>query len=236
MKRKYEFKLKNILLLLLTLSYVVFNLYAYRNHNRVMSFRVVRRYGSKAMKIALVGEKNTFSSFLKSLKQDASFRELFNDVLARVSEYDAFFFECPAINADSSETQRFEFILRKSETLSKVSPNPRAFSSHLPPKDTYGAAVFPNLGRDAMLVAPSDAPANADYAHLASFVRNAPPKQVHIFWRDVATATLSRLKEEKDRPVWLSTSGLGISWLHVRLDTRPKYYTHDEYRIFSSSS
>ena len=234
MKRKYEFKLVNILLLL-TVSFVVFNFYAFRNHDRVMSFKIVKRYGSNAMKIALEGETNTFSSFLKSLKQDASFRKLFNDVLAKVSpDYEAYFFECPAVNAKSSETQRFEFVLRKSETLSKVTPNPRAFSSHLPPQDTYGAAVFPNLGRDAVLVAPSDAPANADYAHLASFVRNAPPKQIHIFWRDVATATLSRLKEEKDRPVWLSTSGLGISWLHVRLDSRPKYYTHDEYRTFSS--
>jgi len=29
---------------------------------------------------------------------------------------------------------------------------------------------------------------------------------------------------------WLSTSGLGIAWLHVRLDERPKYYTHAPYR------
>ena len=28
---------------------------------------------------------------------------------------------------------------------------------------------------------------------------------------------------------WLSTSGLGISYLHVRIDKRPKYYSHQEY-------
>ncbi len=31
-------------------------------------------------------------------------------------------------------------------------------------------------------------------------------------------------------PVWLSTAGAGVSWLHVRLDTRPKYYHHGPYR------
>ena len=30
-------------------------------------------------------------------------------------------------------------------------------------------------------------------------------------------------------PRWLSTSGLGISYLHVRIDKRPKYYSHQEY-------
>jgi len=31
--------------------------------------------------------------------------------------------------------------------------------------------------------------------------------------------------------VWLSTAGMGVSWLHVRLDDRPKYYGHRPYRI-----
>lgn len=33
-------------------------------------------------------------------------------------------------------------------------------------------------------------------------------------------------------PRWLSTSGLGVSYLHVRIDSRPKYYSFDEYRNF----
>ena len=31
-------------------------------------------------------------------------------------------------------------------------------------------------------------------------------------------------------PVWLSTAGAGVSWLHVRLGDRPKYYGHAPYR------
>ena len=32
------------------------------------------------------------------------------------------------------------------------------------------------------------------------------------------------------RPIWLSTAGHGVAWLHVRLDSRPKYYLHAPYR------
>ena len=32
------------------------------------------------------------------------------------------------------------------------------------------------------------------------------------------------------KPVWLSTAGAGVAWVHVRLDDRPKYYGYDAYR------
>ena len=35
------------------------------------------------------------------------------------------------------------------------------------------------------------------------------------------------------KPVWLSTSGMGVAWLHFRLDQRPKYYT---YRAFAEET
>ncbi len=31
-------------------------------------------------------------------------------------------------------------------------------------------------------------------------------------------------------PRWLNTSGLGVPWLHVRIDSRPKYITYRPYR------
>ena len=32
------------------------------------------------------------------------------------------------------------------------------------------------------------------------------------------------------QPIWLSTSGLGVFWLHISLDSWPKYFTHEPYR------
>ncbi len=37
-------------------------------------------------------------------------------------------------------------------------------------------------------------------------------------------------KRVSDKPVWLSTAGGGVPWLHVRLDNRPKYYSYRPYR------
>ena len=34
------------------------------------------------------------------------------------------------------------------------------------------------------------------------------------------------------QPTWLSTEGSGVPWLHVRLDSYPKYYHTDAYRSY----
>jgi hypothetical protein len=33
------------------------------------------------------------------------------------------------------------------------------------------------------------------------------------------------------QPIWLSTAGMGVAWLHIRLDERPKYYSHKPYAV-----
>jgi hypothetical protein len=38
-----------------------------------------------------------------------------------------------------------------------------------------------------------------------------------------------------EAPVWLSTAGMGVAWLHVRLDSRPTYYGHRPYKTFDRS-
>jgi hypothetical protein len=32
------------------------------------------------------------------------------------------------------------------------------------------------------------------------------------------------------RPLWLSTAGGGVDWVHMRLDDQPKYYRHLPWR------
>ena len=90
-----------------------------------------------------------------------------------------------------------------------------------------GVATFWNLGRDALLVAPAPIADASVYSSLAAFVRGAPEEQQHALWQRVADAAREQLGED---PLWISTSGLGVYWLHVRLDSRPKYYTHGAYR------
>ena len=98
-----------------------------------------------------------------------------------------------------------------------------AFSGYFRPG--CEVATFWNLGGDAMLVAPCPAE-TGNFAHLASFSATASAERQDALWKAVGDALVSRIGPE---PLWLSTAGHGVGWLHVRLDSRPKYYQHAPY-------
>ncbi len=99
-----------------------------------------------------------------------------------------------------------------------------AYFDEAPDEDVI---VFPNLGGDAVLVVPCPRGPDEHYPHLAAFLRNAPQRQTRALWQRTAQEMLRSVGE---RPVWLSTAGGGVAWLHIRLDSRPKYYSHAPYR------
>src|SRR5262249_55914637 len=148
---------------------------------------------------------------------------LFTSLLA-AAPYAAFRWETPPVTA-ASVSQPFEFVLLDRPGLAQR-PEPKAFAEHYA-RSVAGVAIFPNLGGDAILVVPCPLAPPSAYGHLAAFVRLAPASQQHALWRSVGEAMAGRIGE---RPVWLSTAGAGVSWLHVRLDDRPKYYGHGLYR------
>src|SRR5262249_13567392 len=120
----------------------------------------------------------------------------------------------------------FEFVILDSPGLAR-SPDKNAFSEHFGSEVEGGVVEFPNLGKDAIMVVPCPIAVPSAYGHLAAFVRQAPEAQQHALWQLVGSAMQRRLST---KPVWLSTAGAGVSWLHVRLDDRPKYYGHAPYR------
>ena len=65
------------------------------------------------------------------------------------------------------------------------------------------------------------------FAHLASFVRNAETEQISDFLKAVGSASIGSLSSSMS---WVSTNGMGVYWLHVRIDTYPKYYTYPPYK------
>ena len=126
----------------------------------------------------------------------------------------------------------FEFILNDSPGLAQVSDGePESFAEYLAEGcGSTSVCSFYNLGRDALLVSPCEIGPRGAHAHMANFVRAAPAAQVGTLWRRVGEALARRVEEVgRDTPVWTSTSGLGVYWLHVRLDSRPKYYTFAPY-------
>jgi len=122
------------------------------------------------------------------------------------------------------------------------------------------SCAFPSLGKDALLIAPKpfddaaaatktgevkEAGGEVDpsmYAHLTSFLRHAPSRQVVGTLRHAAGEYLRKMDELDAKAkagagdaVWFSTSGMGIAWLHFRLDSRPKYYTYGPYKSMAKA-
>ena len=147
----------------------------------------------------------------------------FTGLLAK-SSFESFRWETPPVTVSNID-RPFECVLLDSPGLAPR-PDASAFANHF--KIAKAPVIeFPNLGGDAIMVVPCPiGPVNA-YGHLASFVRNAPEQQIHDLWQAVADAMARRIAT---KPVWLSTAGAGVSWLHVRLDDRPKYYGHAPFR------
>ncbi len=175
----------------------------------------VRRVG-----IRLGDKPVSYGEILEHWRNDHAFREFFIGLLAD-APYRAYLWETPPITK-ANAMRPFEFVFVDSPSLAGRSPDPITFASYFENADAVAeTVVFANIGSDAVLVAPCPQGQSSAYTHLAAFTRAAPLEQQHAFWRTVGSTVANHLS---NRPLWLSTNGLGVSWLHVRLDTRPKYY------------
>jgi hypothetical protein len=173
-----------------------------------------------------VFEGMSWAEVAMAWRRDAGFRDEYASALAAEPSA-AFAWETIPVTA-ATRDRAFEHAVIDSPALTQVTADPRPFASQL-----RGAVadicIFSNLGGDATLIVPTPAAAEEHYAHLAAFLRGAPRDQIHRLWTAVGEAVEEHWRES-ERPLWVSTAGLGVHWLHVRLDSRPKYYRHAAYR------
>ncbi len=164
----------------------------------------------------------SFRSYMTLLETDQDFSSWYTDLLV-TSGHGAFFWEHPPLRKNNIDSDA-EFVLLDSPVLATLSPDPGPFRSHF--ESDNDIVSFRSLGGDALLIAPSPSEPLPACTHLAAFVRDAPRAQVQLLWRETGKAVRETLN---NRNLWLSTSGLGVAWLHMRLDTYPKYYQHRPY-------
>ena len=153
-----------------------------------------------------------------------------------------------------NDEQFFEFVVVKSITLDRQASNDPQYhifekkcleseqSNNVEDWKTSNeyCCTFPNLSGDAVLVVPkpldavqsdsSNDSTNNNYSHLAMFLRNAPYEQIQSYFRMVVATYEEQIMQQMSRKVWFSTSGLGVSWLHIRFDRYPKYYSYQPYK------
>ena len=179
----------------------------------------------------------TWGSFLEKMKEDNAIFK-FNQELAE-SPHKAFLFECNPIRYEKLDETKFEYTLISDKILDKKSANPSAFSKEISTAHKKGerSTHFLNLGKNARLIIPSNLDKKTktkQFAHIARFVREASKEDILSFWKTVFTSLKNELQEKhKKNPnqwTWLNTHGHGVPWLHMRVDSRPKYYSHSPYK------
>ena len=168
------------------------------------------------------GGRLTFSQVITLWREDMAFVAEWVAGLAEVP-FEAYCLETPPLRKQVLN-EPFECVLVESPLLARIEADPLPFQEHF--RASGGSVAFPSLGKDALLVAPCPMNDSTCYAHLAAFLRSASQEEACQLWKTVALGLDDRLGEAL---VWLSTAGLGVSWLHVRLDSRPKYYRHRAY-------
>jgi hypothetical protein len=125
-------------------------------------------------------------------------------------KYKAYFWECDRVILNKP----FRFAIFDSKTLAKKKQDNNAFKGII--NCSKNAIDFPSLTKDVHLVVPCNKNSSTIYTSIATFSRTANIHQQYMFWKKVG----QNIKEGD----WVSTSGLGVYWLHVRIATRPKYY------------
>jgi hypothetical protein len=161
--------------------------------------------------------------FLQSLKESEPFGRWYSQFLTSTG-FDAFFWENKPFTANTLSSP-YECNIVRSTYLAGQSPDSKPFRDYF--DDKKEVVSFSNLGKDAQLIAPVPKDVGDDFTHLGRFLCEADKNQIDRFWKTVAGETLQRIS---DKPLWLSTSGLGVFWLHARIDTYPKYYQTEEYK------
>jgi len=166
------------------------------------------------------GRLLSFADVLNLWQSDADFRDYFTKLLA-LSPFPAYRWETSVLTK-SSASQTFQFVLLNCPGFCLQATDQNAFRSFYTDDDAdCGIVSFANLSGDATLIVPSPRTSIDAYGHLAAFVRLAPKPQLDAFWRVVSTSFKTQIG---DKPLWLSTAGGGVAWLHVRIDSQPKYY------------
>jgi hypothetical protein len=168
----------------------------------------------------------SFRELFGLLENDSDFGQWYGETLANCG-LAAFFWEHPPLTIGTFDDEA-EFVLLESSALAGLRPEPEPFEPEFAAHPAADVLTFPNLGGDAQLVVPRPIGPIEAYGHLAVFVRSAPRAQVQSLWKAAAQLLHDNLNST---PRWLSTAGLGVSWLHIRLDTRPKYYRFAPYTV-----
>lgn len=172
-------------------------------------------------------QEDQFLSFQKvfDLWRESSEFTCFYVSLLEEGEYSGLFWEHPPLTLIDLN-QDYECIIYRTHAFDKKSVDEDAFKDFI--SSNHLITSFPNLGKNAMLIAPTKQNEAACYKHFGIFLQQAGKEQILALFQEIGKLTLEQINEKEQ--IWLNTSGMGVFWLHIRLDTIPKYYKTKRYK------
>ena len=170
------------------------------------------------------GQLLSFQEVFELWSQSVDFRTFYIHFLAEHT-FSALYWEHPGLRT-SLLNHPYECVVLISTSLDRRSLNQDAFADFFQTEELV--TNFDNLGKNARLIVPTPTGEVNHYKHLAKFLRADKSPQQHALFQQIGQLMLQKIHPEKT--IWLNTAGNGVIWLHVRLDSRPKYYKTQAYR------
>lgn len=159
----------------------------------------------------------SFEDFL-SLLANKTFALYFSECIIEFSKGFPICLEIPCINSKNFSNSIFECCVIISPDLDNLDVDPVTFSKYFTGKNDI--VSFFNLDKSSILISPKSDGKN--YKHLYSFLVNSTKDKIAELWYLVSKEAKKLV--DSGTNVWISTSGYGVGWLHIRIDQKPKYY------------
>jgi hypothetical protein len=172
------------------------------------------------------GQPLSFAKVIQRWRENEPFREFYTTTLLKHGGSGCFW-EHPRLNKSTAD-QAYECVITQTDAFSTRTANFGPFSRAVSPGKRI--SIFPNLSGEALLVVPNQSDKiSFNGRDLISFLHTAPDDLVHDLWKIIGQETATAISSEAPFQ-YLSTHGLGVLWLHVRLEQGPRYYHHRPYR------
>tara|TARA_B110000037_G_scaffold222400_1_gene297039 strand:- start:1378 stop:1863 length:486 start_codon:yes stop_codon:yes gene_type:complete len=136
-----------------------------------------------------------------------------------------FFYETSFISSNYEEEYKEKFI--ESDLFDNIKQNYKLFKKYIIKSKNKYVITFLNLSKTSLLIIPYPKQ-NKKFTTLKHFIDNSTKLQQKKFWKKVSNSIKKMLKIYKK--VWVSTHGTGVPYLHIRIDTIPKYYITNKFK------
>jgi hypothetical protein len=126
------------------------------------------------------------------------------------------------------------FFIASKTIFPNIDADPSSFKSKfLLHADGQVTAVFPNLGKDCILIVPYPRGHYQGFLHLKQYIQKSDLISRDDFWKNIGAVSKQLLSDGKT--IYLKTHGHGVHYVHFRIQINNKYYVTAELATIDSS-